>query len=219
MKITDIYQAFRFLGISCPGEADIKKANKLSNIIEKSIKPRSFFVVSDLIKDGENFLVEKLDLTLSGSLAHQLLNESEKIIVIAASLGLVFDQKLHQISAQNMADGLLFDALGSALVESALDDLEEELSKRLAPYYLTDRFSAGYGDLPLELQKEMGEKLDLYHKLGVVVEDSCMMNPTKSVTAFIGLSKKRQPAKIRGCSCCSLQGKCSYRTEGKRCYE
>ena len=49
-------------------------------------------------------------------------------------------------------EALLLDACGSALVEQAADLAEAELRAAVPDAFLTDRFSPGYGDLPLALQ-------------------------------------------------------------------
>ena len=47
--------------------------------------------------------------------------------------------------------------------------------------------------------------------------DSFLMNPSKSVTAVVGLSDRPQPARIRGCGFCNLRENCQFRKEGKTC--
>ena len=43
------------------------------------------------------------------------------------------------------------------------------------------------------------------------------MNPSKSVTAIIGLSDRPQAARIRGCAYCSMRETCALRKGGKHC--
>lgn len=218
MKTNDLKQAFRFLQVPDPTEEDLLKAERMADSIEKTSPARLYFQVCDLTKQDGAPWIEKLDLPLNGRMAASVLEDCEKIVCVASTLGMAFDQNLLAMSHQNIASGLLYDALGSSFVESALDAFEIQIKENMPDWYLTDRFSCGYGDLPLTLQKDLGERLDLYRHLGIVTEDSCMLNPTKSVTAFIGLSRKEQPAKIRGCAFCSLNKNCTYQKEGKTCY-
>ena len=51
----------------------------------------------------------------------------------------------------------------------------------------SSRFSAGYGDLPLELQEKIFEILKPEKQMGVFLSESFIMSPSKSVTAFVGL--------------------------------
>jgi 5-methyltetrahydrofolate--homocysteine methyltransferase len=54
---------------------------------------------------------------------------------------------------------------------------------------LRPRFSAGYGDLPLEYQKKIFDLLDPHTQIGLTLNDSYLMSPSKSVTALIGVEK------------------------------
>ena len=60
--------------------------------------------------------------------------------------------------------------------------LEEKHSMMASP-----RFSAGYGDLPLELQADIFNLLKPEKQMGVFLSESFIMSPTKSVTAFVAL--------------------------------
>ena len=51
------------------------------------------------------------------------------------------------------------------------------------------RFSAGYGDFPLECQRGLLEMLRADKILGISLNDSLLMTPAKSVTAVVGLKK------------------------------
>jgi hypothetical protein len=116
-----------------------------------------------------------------------------------------------------MAGAALLDACGSVLVEEACDRAEEALRQQHPGLYLTDRFSPGYGDLPLSVQPDLLRALDGTRLAGVWLTDTCLMNPSKTVTAIVGLSATPQQAKIRGCDYCALRDTCNLRKDGKRC--
>ena len=116
-----------------------------------------------------------------------------------------------------MAEAVILDGCGSALVEQGCDAAEREISSRFPELYLTDRFSPGYGDLPLSLQKDLCTALDAQRRLGIYVNESMLMTPQKSVTAIIGLSPAPQMARIRGCGYCSMGEHCPLRKGGKHC--
>ena len=52
---------------------------------------------------------------------------------------------------------------------------------------LKPRFSAGYGDLPLTVQREIFSQLNPDRKIGLTLNESLLMSPSKSVTAFAGI--------------------------------
>ena len=51
------------------------------------------------------------------------------------------------------------------------------------------RFSPGYGDVPISVQKEFLDSLDAGRRMGILLSESYLMSPSKSVTAIIGLEK------------------------------
>ena len=59
--------------------------------------------------------------------------------------------------------------------------------------------------------------LDTARRVGIHVTPSFLMNPSKSVTAVIGLSDKPQMARIRGCAWCVMRNTCTLRKGGKSC--
>ena len=112
---------------------------------------------------------------------------------------------------------VLLDGCGSAWVEAGCDAAEGEVSARLPGRFLTDRFSPGYGDLPLSLQPAICGALDTQRTLGLYVTDSCLLNPGKSVTAIVGVADRPQMARVRGCRYCSMNQTCQLRKGGKSC--
>jgi len=50
------------------------------------------------------------------------------------------------------------------------------------------RYSPGYGDLPLEYQKDLFALLQL-DKLGVAITERCLLVPEKSVIAISGIER------------------------------
>ena len=156
-------------------------------------------------------------LTLTGQLAASLLRDCHQAVLLLATLGAPFDALLRTQQARDMAQAAILDACGNVLVEEACDLVEQELRSQLPSLYLTDRFSPGYGDLPLSLQPVILRALDATRQAGVHLTDRLLMNPSKTVTAIVGLSHQPQGAKIRGCAYCSLRNTCTIRKDGKRC--
>ena len=137
--------------------------------------------------------------------------------LLACTLGPGFDAMLRREQARDMGRAVMLDACGSAWVESGCDAAEEELRARLPGWFLTDRFSPGYGDLPLDIQPAVCAALDAGRRVGIHVSDSFLMNPMKSVTAVIGIADRPQMARVRGCAHCAMAASCQLRKGGKHC--
>ena len=213
----DVSEALRWLGAANPPEELRREAEAMAEELSAAIQPRYAYRVFDLEHSPDCIHLRGAGVELTGSTAQKMLARCERAAVLACTLGARFDAKLLALQARDMARAVIYDALGSALAEAGCDEAEREIAARFPGLYLTDRFSPGYGDLPLALQPGLCAALDVQRRLGVTVTPSLLMNPVKSVTAVIGLSDAPQPARIRGCGFCNLRESCQFRKEGKTC--
>lgn len=126
--------------------------------------------------------------TASGDLRRNL-EGCHRIILFGATVGLGIDTLIARYSRLSPVKALLFQAIGAERIESLCDIFNEEIQAQARRDGLTSRprFSPGYGDLPLELQRDIFLALDCPRKIGLTLNDSLLMSPTKSVTAIIGL--------------------------------
>ncbi len=121
----------------------------------------------------------------SASLAKNL-SEARRVFLFVASVGHGIDRLISKYSRTSPLSALLFDAIGTERVEALADSFVAWLEKENSAKALS-RFSAGYGDLPLTLQKDIFELLKPERQMGVFLSDGFIMSPSKSVTAFVGL--------------------------------
>lgn len=140
------------------------------------------------------------------------LSECEKVVVFAATLGIEADRYLQKCSLISPASALVAQGTCAAAIEAWCDKICEILSEEFAPLFLRPRFSPGYGDLSLEVQKDIISYLDCRRKIGLTLTNSLMLTPTKSVTAFVGLGKSEKICNIRGCGACNMKN-CVFKKE------
>jgi 5-methyltetrahydrofolate--homocysteine methyltransferase len=134
-------------------------------------------------------IIEKDNPLLVGGDIADLLKDSEKAALFCATLGAGADKVIEKSRFISPELQLISDALCNAAIEQVCDKIEEDLAARYDK--LTMRFSPGYGDFPIEMQKDIIKCLDATKYIGVTCLDSFMMRPTKSVTAVIGLGEKK----------------------------
>ena len=214
----DIDEALRYLGAGGGAPEELRQKTKaVAEELAAALQPRYTFQVFDLTRGGDRFLFSGTDIAMTGRTAQRMLAQCHHAVLLACTLGARFDALLRAEQVRDMSRAVILDACGSALVESGCDAAEEELRARFPGRWLTDRFSPGYGDLPLALQPSICAVLDTPRRLGVHVTDSLLMNPAKSVTAVIGLSDRPQRARVRGCAYCSMRETCTLRKGGKTC--
>ena len=183
----------------------------------KNVTPRCTYRVSEIA--WENGMPSPVggQLVLPGRTAAVMLRSCSHAALLVCTLGTTFDALARQVQARNFADALLLDGFGGAYVEAGCNAAEREIAAKLPGKYLTDRFSPGYGDLPLDVQSPLLALTDAPRRLGVTLSESNLMNPLKSVTAVIGLSDTPQQARIRGCDYCAMRTRCNLRKAGKTC--
>ncbi|MBQ6563331.1 MAG: hypothetical protein K6A68_07695 [Clostridiales bacterium] len=143
----------------------------------------------------------------SRSLCH-LLRSSSQCILFAATIGIDFDRYAARISRLSTTNGWLLHAIGTERIETLCDTFEKTLLEEGCQ--LTRRFSPGYGDVPLSMQRDVFRALDCSRKIGLTLTDSLLMSPSKSVTAIIGLTNTPLRQSDH-CASCSLAS-CAFRS-------
>lgn len=119
------------------------------------------------------------------------LSGCDKAIIFAATIGVGIDRLISKYSRLSPTKALCFQAIGAERVEALCDEFCEKMKSEFekSGEKLKPRFSPGYGDLPLETQKMIFSLLDCPKRIGVTLGDTLLMSPSKSVTAFVGITR------------------------------
>ncbi len=216
----DISEAYRYMGGVGDPELSIKtELQRAAASIEEAASPRFVVKLCDIDRSS-GVCIKGTSLCLEGKSITALLHDCDQCAIFCATIGSEVDALVRKWQVTDTTFTAMLDACASSAVESLCDSLEAELKKeyRAQGLYLTDRFSPGYGDLPLAIQPSFCAVLDTARKIGVVVGENCMMTPRKSVTAVIGLSKNPQRHYDIGCRDCEYIKSCKYRENGVTCY-
>ncbi len=211
----DKKETLRYLGYrgNMPDAQTEKLIEEVMEELEKSSLPKSVYrefaceVIGNKVKIGP-FSVESSHLSKN-------LQGCEKAIILAATIGRSADLMIKKYSVINMAKASIVQAAGASAIENYVDEVEEEIRKNAEErgFYLRPRFSPGYGDFPLECQKEVFQLLECNKRVGLTLTKGNLMMPTKSVTAVIGLTReKNQSCHQKNCSRCEKKD-CEFREE------
>lgn len=139
------------------------------------------------------------------------LKGSEQIAVFVATAGPELTNMADHYSADGeLLEAYLIDAIGSLTVEKAMDNIQEslELSSKAKGLSCTNRYSPGYCNWPLADQHTLFSLIP-DHTSGVILTESALMLPRKSVSGVIGIGKKARHRDY-GCATCNNQT-CIYR--------
>lgn len=187
----------RMTELFCECEKEISEAVKVSYLYKK---------VS----------LDECDLIAGESIRLHLQN-CRFAVVLCVTVGAEVDKLIRYYQIADMAKAVVLDAMASVAVEQICEKLDSKISQEYGDFYTTWRFSPGYGDYPLEMQKKYLQILDAPRKIGLCTNDNYLLTPTKSVTAVIGLSESPIEKKRRNCGNCNLAKTCKYRKTGVRC--
>ena len=167
----------------------------------------------------ERSAMEDMGLEFPGEDLRTLLRDCGRVVLFALTLGDGPEALMRRATLTSPTKALILDACASAACEQACDDLQAALEVRLCTQgcFPTDRFSPGYGDLPLTVQPALLQALDAQRRCGITLSDTYIMMPRKSVTAIFGLADKPQGKRARGCAFCSMRQNCSFRKAGITC--
>ena len=184
----------RYAGMARGGTAeDAGTESLLAEVMEEmkgAFAYRVCYLRTGIAWDGEKPLLP------FGSESRQLagcLRGSRETVVFAATAGMEADRRIARYQRISPTKALLAQAYGAERAERLCDVFCAEIAEEAAAEGLrcTPRFSPGYGDLPLETQRDVFRLLDCERKIGVWLNESLLMTPSKSVTAVFGLLEER----------------------------
>lgn len=206
-----VREALHFLGWrGTPVEPELMQTLRtLCRETAAELEPRAIlrrFPLRDGDFDGTGFRPRGRD-------ARALLATCREGVLLAATLGAGSERMLLREQARGASRALLLDAVLSAGIEAVCDGIEARLREECEAQglFLTDRFSPGYGDMPLEQTKEMLAVLDAQKRIGLTVTATGLMMPRKSVTAILGISETPVERRPSGCEGCAARETCAMR--------
>lgn len=113
------------------------------------------------------------------------------VIFFAATIGAGIDMLIRRYERTSPAKGLIFQGMGAERVEALCDkfNADVEMAANDSGLKTRPRYSPGYGDLTIEVQPQLLGLVDAQKRLGITLNDSYLMSPSKSVTAIIGIAE------------------------------
>ena len=139
------------------------------------------------------------------------IRRANEVILFAATVGAPFDRLIARYSRVEPSRALILQAIGAERVESLCNAFCVQMNTELnnTGKRLTRRVSPGYGDIPLALQKEIFAVLDCPRRIGLTLDQSLLMSPSKSVTAIVGITDECEE-QADNCAVCDKTD-CAYR--------
>ena len=217
----DRSEVLRYLGYGAsePDPAVARQLEEAIRTVEKIARPALTFRVFDIVRSHAGVGLAGTSLVLTGRTAELMLRDCGRCVLLAATVGSRVDGEIRRRQIRDMTGALIVDSAAGCAVENICEQFTEDLEQHCGAkgLYITDRFSPGYGDLPLSLQPDILRTLSAEKTIGLTVSSGLLMIPAKSVTALIGIADTPQPRRITGCAHCTMNTTCKYRKAGSTC--
>ncbi len=196
-------------------ESSLKLIDELLPLAKQTISPAASLIRLELIQRGDEFILGERSFKSKSLSKH--LSGCEGIIVLSLSLGHALDRMIVRYSSLKPSAAFCINAIGAAAIEEYADMICKNIAYELEKegLHLTERFSPGYGDLPLDLQETLLRLSDAQRRVGISLNKSLVMSPSKSVTALIGISSYNISGKNKGCNNCKKTN-CIYREQANK---
>ncbi|MCR4593876.1 MAG: Vitamin B12 dependent methionine synthase activation subunit [Clostridiales bacterium] len=185
----DRKEVLRFLGyrgMQADEKTDLM-IDKVYKELSDAADPKFIYKEYDFERTEDGIVIENVPFKSKKLLAH--LKNSESICLFGATLGHGVDTVIRKYSLSDTALAAVAQAVGAAMTETlcnlGCEQIKTDLNAKIRP-----RYSPGYADLHLSSQKEFFSLLEMTKRLGVVLNDSYIMTPSKTVTAFVGIIKE-----------------------------
>ncbi len=181
------------------------------------IKPKYTYKIFDISFSETGVCINGSNLILKGNDIKNHLENCSKAVLMCVTLSSDTDKLIRNSQISNMTEAIILDSMSSVCTEQLCDEVEKEIHQKFPQYFHTWRYSAGYGDFPIDIQSDFLDVLDAQKRIGLCVTSSNILTPKKSVTAVIGLSETPVNYKKRGCITCNMNKTCQYRKNGEHC--
>lgn len=173
----------------CINNDDKSINNLIEDCISESLSSFRYsicYTISDVSIEKESVCFDHFNV--NSVFLSKNLNGLNSVIIFAATIGIGIDRLINKYSRISPAKALCMQAIGADRIEALCNKFNDEIKKQFR--YTQTRFSPGYGDFDISYQKNIFDILDCSKKIGLTLNSSLIMSPSKSVTAVIGFKRE-----------------------------
>ena len=201
-NISNIYDlAYTYLGYS-----KLSRSSDIDKLIEESIEELEKIAQFKYIYQDFDY---KLDFIKNNPIYEAFLEGCSHYYLVLTTLGKRVDDRVKYYSLTDMKKMVVFDAVCGAYIEEMADEFENENFDSNRTY----RFCPGYQGTKTADLRDIFKVLKP-ENVGVILLDSNLMVPLKTMCGLIGFGKKKN----KTCGNCDIKDKCEFRKRGTTCY-
>ncbi|MBR6701262.1 MAG: hypothetical protein IKL72_05990 [Firmicutes bacterium] len=182
----DIDELERRLGGGC--DIDSEQISRLRNLFDEKVSYRFAYARMEISFPEKGICDFGCGCIESGDL-YKNLRDCKAVYMMGVTLGIGIDRLLSMLRIRSAAEHYIIDGMASAAVESFCNMLDKELRAKEG-FKCRPRYSPGYGDCTIYNQKLLTDRIDAARTLGMTLNESYFMTPSKSITAIMGIKNE-----------------------------
>ena len=182
----EVYRQMGY-GKETPDERTVAKMKRLFASATQIAVPRYCYMVMDGTLEKDLLLMGEHEFHL-GSIITRQLTGATHFAVFLATAGTEYEEWRKR---DDLLESFIADALGSVVAERCADEMEKALQTSIDKlgWKRTNRFSPGYCEWATAEQRKLVPLLGNPNPCGVLLTESALMWPVKSVSGIVGLGE------------------------------
>lgn len=182
----EVYRQMGY-GKETPDERTAAEVKRLFASATQIAVPRYCYKVMDGSLEKDLLLMGEREFHLGPIIARQLTGATH-FAVFVATAGTEFEEWRKR---DDLLESFFADALGSVVAERCADEMEKALQTSIDKlgWKRTNRFSPGYCEWATAEQRKLVPLLGNPNPCGVLLTESALMWPVKSVSGIVGLGE------------------------------
>jgi hypothetical protein len=161
-------------------------------------------------ENAKSLSINKIEFQINKIVFGQL-KKSESVAIFLCTAGEEIGIRSRRaMNERDFLKGFIYDVIGSEIVESAADLMQDQLEKSMnnAGEKITNRYSPGYCGWDVDEQHKLFQLMPENY-CRIKLTPSALMDPVKSISGFIGIGKNVRYNSYT-CGLCDLK-ECTYR--------
>lgn len=191
----------------------------ITEVLEACV-PRA--VITDMLNinlQNDEIYLENTNITFSGTDILKHLENCDRVLLFAVTLGQQLDRFLTSQQLTDMTKYVIADSCANVLIEHMADIAQQIILEKVTSTnsYMTSRYSAGYGDFDVLNNIAIIDVLNAEKIAGIYATKTGCLTPKKSTTAIVGVSNIAVTGHLAGCTTCAMRKTCDYKKGGSSC--
>jgi hypothetical protein len=171
----------------------LRLINDVCNLARKLINPKCSLAFAKLVINKDTRIILDNGYNINSHYVSSLLKDCFKIYGIAVTIGFNLENKVNDfLRKRELFNAVVLDAAGSVAVENLITSINLQIKQYEGNKHniVTKRYSPGYGDWIINTNKALLDWLGA-SKIGININHAFQMSPTKSISAILGVMKRR----------------------------